>query len=128
MAAISYLAEVEAHKVQTLQEVHSKEVRLVRASCAPAVADLLFSILATGEPRQMAMMNTSRKEVWGAQMTTGASSLATASPSTRSLKPRHQRITEEVAVNMNSLHLPRHPPCRRWWWWWWLCRCWFRRW
>jgi hypothetical protein len=75
---------------------------------------LEFSILATGEPRHIEMEKTSRKEVCGAAMTTGASSLAARSPLISRRKPRDHKITEEVAVYMNSLQAPRHPACRQW--------------
>ena len=47
----------------------------------------MFSILATGEAKQREMVNTSRKEEWGATMSTGAAFLAACLPRISTQKP-----------------------------------------
>merc|ERR1719431_1005277 len=74
---------------------------------------LLFSILATGDPPHMEMTNTSRNEVCGAAMITGASCLDTGVPLIVTRKPSMKYITVEVRVYIVSLHIPRHPSCGR---------------
>ena len=54
------------------------------------------STLATGEPRQRETTRVSRKEVWGAHTTTGASARGACLPTTLTLKPRAKARAEEV--------------------------------
>ena len=69
----------------------------------------LFSFLTTGEASHLAMVRQSRKDVWGAAIKIGASSLDDCSPRMLTLNPSRKNARYPMLMDNNFWTVLLHP-------------------